>query len=74
MTRRIGFLSLPLIILFLGCFASDDPVEDLKLTWPIEIESEKGIITTLYQPQLESYHNNDLEDRMAVTGDDNSKI
>jgi hypothetical protein len=41
MTRRIGFLSLPLIKLFLGCFASDDPVEDLKLTLPIEIESER---------------------------------
>ena len=37
------------------------------MSWPMEIESEKGIITTLYQPQLESFQNNDLEGRMAVT-------
>jgi hypothetical protein len=67
MTRRIASLSLLLVIFFLGCFASDDPFEDLKLTWPIEIESEKGIVTTLYQPQLESFQNNNLEGRMAVT-------
>ncbi len=39
----------------------------LKLSWPIEIESEKGIVTTLYQPQLESFQNDDLEGRMAMT-------
>ena len=67
MIKRITSLSLLLVVFLLGCFASDDPVEDLKLTWPIEIESEKGIVTTLYQPQLESFQNNDLEGRMAVT-------
>jgi hypothetical protein len=67
MTRRILSLILLSVVLLLGCFASDDPEVDLKLSWPIEIESEKGIITTLYQPQLESFQNNDLEGRMAVT-------
>jgi hypothetical protein len=67
MTKRVASLSLPIMIFIFGSFASDDSGEDLKLSWPIEIESEKGIITTLYQPQLESFQNNDLEGRMAVT-------
>lgn len=39
----------------------------LELNWPIEIESDNGIITTLYQPQLESFKDNILEGRMALT-------
>ena len=38
-----------------------------ELDWPIELESENGFITTLYQPQLEGYNNNQLSGRMAVT-------
>ncbi len=38
-----------------------------ELNWPIEIESDNGAVTTLYQPQLESFSNNILEGRMAVT-------
>lgn len=41
--------------------------EDMEFSWPIEIESESGYVTTLYQPQLESFEANILEGRMAVT-------
>ena len=44
---------------------SDD--SNTEFSWPIEIESEKGFVTTLYQPQLDSFENNILEGRMAVT-------
>jgi hypothetical protein len=44
---------------------SDDVNKETK--WPIEIESEKGYVTTLYQPQLESFKENILEGRMAIT-------
>jgi len=44
---------------------ADDPEADFS--WPIEIESEDGFVTTLYQPQLESFHEDILEGRMAVT-------
>jgi hypothetical protein len=40
---------------------------ELKLSWPIEVESDGGFVTTLYQPQLESFEANVLEGRMAVT-------
>lgn len=40
---------------------------DTKLSWPLEIESKDGYVTTLYQPQLESFEANVLEGRMAVT-------
>lgn len=41
---------------------------ELKFSWPIEIETDDGkYITTLYQPQLESFDANILEGRMAVT-------
>ncbi len=36
------------------------------LSWPIEIEAKKGIIVTLYQPQLESFESDILDGRMAV--------
>ena len=39
---------------------------ELDFSWPKEIETKKGVIT-LYQPQLESYSNNVLEARMAVS-------
>lgn len=38
-----------------------------KFLWPIEIESDGGYVTTLYQPQLESFNSNIMEGRMAVT-------
>jgi len=62
------------IIAFLTMFATiantivkaDDT--ESEFSWPIEIESEDGkFITTLYQPQLESFESSILEGRMAVT-------
>jgi len=43
---------------------ADEP--DSKFSWPMEIESD-GFVTTLYQPQLESFEGDILEGRMAVT-------
>jgi hypothetical protein len=40
---------------------------ETEFSWPMELESEKGIITTLYQPQLESFKSNKLSGRMAIT-------
>jgi hypothetical protein len=63
-TALSGFVPILLLSASLTMAESD---ADSKLSWPIEIESEQGIITTLYQPQLESFKENDLEGRMAVT-------
>ena len=48
----------------ISLFADDSTPE---FSWPIEIESDDGYVTTLYQPQLESFEANILEGRMAVT-------
>ncbi len=62
MKSTITFTLTFIIILVLNIHA-DTP----KLNWPIEIESKDGAITTLYQPQLESFKDNILEGRMALT-------
>jgi len=67
MTNKIVLLSLLLLVFVLGSYASADPETDQQFSWPMEIESESGVITTLYQPQLESFQDNDLEGRLAVT-------
>jgi len=54
-----------LIALTSVSLSADDA--ESKFSWPIEIESEDGFVTTLYQPQLESFKANILEGRMAVT-------
>lgn len=54
----------------LVAFAQEEPAVDgskSEFSWPIEIESKSGIVTTLYQPQLDSFEDNILEGRMAVT-------
>ena len=38
-----------------------------EITWPREIENDKGTVVTLYQPQLESFENNILVGRMALS-------
>lgn len=43
--------------------ATSEPV----FSWPLEFEAEKETVVTLYQPQLESFKENILEGRMAVT-------
>jgi len=50
-------------ISFLFSSAQD---EEVKLTWPREIEA-KTFVTTLYQPELESFSGNILEGRMALS-------
>ncbi|MCK5838735.1 MAG: sulfur globule family protein [Bacteroidales bacterium] len=67
MQNKITFLRALLFVLLLGNFTSHAGDTDKKLSWPIEIESEGGFVTTLYQPQLESFEANILEGRMAVT-------
>ncbi|MCK5078794.1 MAG: sulfur globule family protein [Bacteroidales bacterium] len=56
-----------IVILFSACLMAGAQEEENQLAWPIEIESEEGFVTTLYQPQLESFEANVLEGRMAVT-------
>jgi hypothetical protein len=41
--------------------------KESQLSWPREIETEKGAIITLYQPQLESFEQDILIGRMAVS-------
>ena len=55
------------VILFGASLMVGAQEEAMQLAWPIEIESEDGLVTTLYQPQLESFEANILEGRMAVT-------
>jgi hypothetical protein len=67
MAKRIASIYLLLFVSLLGCLAFEESETDQALSWPLEIESENGTLTTLYQPQLESFQNNDLEGRLAVT-------
>ena len=67
MTRCKFFSGIFIIGLLSGSFVVAVPSPDQSLSWPIEIESEQGAVTTLYQPQLESFQENELEGRMAVT-------
>jgi hypothetical protein len=56
------------VIIIVGLFSKSFAQESNdQLSWPIEIESDSGYVTTLYQPQLESFEANILEGRMAVT-------
>jgi hypothetical protein len=54
------------IALFLSVSTIFAQEEKDEFSWPREIESEKGV-TTLYQPQLESFKSNILEGRMALS-------
>ncbi len=67
MKKKIAYLILFLFVFLSGSFAADANEADKKYTWPIEIESADKFVTTLYQPQLESFEANVLEGRMAVT-------
>lgn len=67
MQYKIKICGLLLLVFLLGSFISYADETDPELSWPIEIESDNGLVTTLYQPQLESFEANILEGRMAVT-------
>lgn len=57
---------IPIVLLFLSVNVITAQEEENVLTWPREIDSEKGTVT-LYQPQLESFKSNILEGRMALS-------
>ena len=67
MQNKTPFLAIliTVITLFSVRLIADESIPEFS--WPIEIESEDGFVTTLYQPQLESFNANILEGRMAVT-------
>jgi len=65
-----NILSLLIAIIILPSFSGVNLLaeeSDPEFSWPKEIESDNGFVTTLYQPQLESFESNILEGRMAVT-------
>lgn len=64
MKSIIAFFFTIALLINVNLYAEGD---EPNLTWPIDIESKDGIVTTLYQPQIESFKNNLLEGRMAVT-------
>ncbi len=66
-TNMIKHNFIAIVILFGACLMAGAQEDENQLTWPIEIESEGGFVTTLYQPQLESFEANILEGRMTVT-------
>jgi len=73
MTNTIQFLGL--IMLFSFSYNSNAQEEtqgpdagvEKAFSWPLEFESAGESVVTLYQPQLESFQDNILEGRMAVT-------
>ena len=67
MYKKIALINFVLFTFLFACFGFDESESDLQFSWPMEIESESGIVTTLYQPQLESFQQNDLEGRLALT-------
>ena len=68
-TSLIGFLIL-LILTIPGYSQSEQKVTDSnevpELTWPREIDAEKGTVT-IYQPQIDGYTANILEGRSAIS-------
>ncbi len=67
MKNKIAILNLFLFVFLMGSITSYASETDPQYSWPIEIESDNDFVTTLYQPQLESFEANVLEGRMAVT-------
>jgi len=47
-------------------FTGNSLSQDEELVWPREIETKEGLVT-IYQPQLESFKNDTLEGRMAIS-------
>jgi hypothetical protein len=59
--RKFIFLISIVIIFTCNSFSQDE-----QLVWPREIDTKEGIVT-IYQPQLESFINDTLEGRMAIS-------
>ncbi|UTW67821.1 hypothetical protein KFE94_06830 [bacterium SCSIO 12643] len=62
---RLFLIILANIFLFPFTSISQDVITEFS--WPMELEGDKGYVTTLYQPQLESFKGNILSGRMALT-------
>ncbi len=56
-----------LMIFLSACYIAGAEEEENQLTWPREIETKEKVVITLYQPQLESFENDILIGRMAVS-------
>jgi len=67
MQNKTPFLAILILLITLTSISLQADDAESKFSWPIEIESDDGFVTTLYQPQLESFEANVLEGRMAVT-------
>ncbi len=67
MNRLKTLFSLLLIVFHLGNYTIKAQGDEPELTWPKEIETSNKSVITLYQPQLESFKENILEGRMAIT-------
>lgn len=66
MKKIITFSSIIIAFIF-SVHGSNAQESENSLSWPLEITSKDGYVTTLYHPQLESFKSNILEGRMAVT-------
>ena len=64
MVKKIFIVIIVLISSTVMLMSQDD---ENQLSWPREIETEEGSVITLYQPQLESFENNELVGRMAIS-------
>jgi len=60
------YLILAIIVLLNTCFFTFGQ-DEAALSWPREIETEEKAVITLYQPQLESFKENILIGRMAIS-------
>ncbi|MFT4754036.1 MAG: hypothetical protein ACI9GM_001553 [Salibacteraceae bacterium] len=60
-------IAISCLLPFLFSYIGVSQEVETEFSWPMEIEGEKGYVTTLYQPQLESFKGNVLSGRMALT-------
>jgi hypothetical protein len=60
---KVNFLVLAVLLIQIAVFAESDVEE---LSWPREFEKDNSVVT-IYQPQVESFKNDILEGRMAIS-------
>ncbi len=65
--EMVKYIFSTLAVFLFGIFLLPAQDDETQLAWPREIETEKGSVITLYQPQLESFENNILIGRMAIS-------
>ncbi|MCK5455767.1 MAG: hypothetical protein KAI45_01495, partial [Melioribacteraceae bacterium] len=61
--RKVKLLVLTILLMQIAVFAQSDVEE---LSWPREFEKDNSTVT-IYQPQVESFKDNFLEGRMAIS-------